>query len=154
MLDADAKEPTFLRKLKSQYGGGGSGGRVEGPAPIPRKLKVHDDDDEPTYIDEESNEVISKEQYETLMHGAPGKNGKDKDKESSGKEEGPSEAKPGEEGRTDNKQRNITEIGTGPRKRKQAKVVGEETAPEQTQTKDTKKAKRTKKKVKLSFDEE
>jgi hypothetical protein len=39
-------------------------------APRSRLAKKDDvDDDEPTYVDEESNEVISKEEYEALLRG-------------------------------------------------------------------------------------
>ena len=154
-----------MRRLKSQYEG--ASGRFERPAPIPRKLKVNEDDDEPTYVDEESSEIISKEKYEDLMRGTAGNDGKDKAQSKGDQEQFESKTKP-EEGKGEigketegsaSKQKNMTEVGSGPRKRKQAKVVGEENAPDnaqaqvQAQPKTTKKAKQTKKKIKLSFDE-
>ncbi|KAJ5312600.1 hypothetical protein PENANT_c007G08885 [Penicillium antarcticum] len=153
-FEYDAKEPAFLQKLRGQYGS--NAGRLERPAVRATRLKVNkdDDDDEPTYVDEESNEVISKEDYKNLV------------RESGQTEESNDTPKDKPAGDTDkpgpsSKQSNLTEVG-GQRKRKQVKVVGEEsTASEdkKTETEEaqpkapTKKAKKTKK-IKLSFDEE
>lgn len=154
----EAKEPAFLQKLKGQYGD--TSGRLQQPISRPRRPK-HDtgDDDAPTYVDEESNEVISKEEYEAMVReGAP------KDEESSGEKvadgERPSGA--GEDPQSKNEKdvpskQNLAEIG-GPKKRKQAKVIGEE-APEPEKEAPAKepaprKSKQKKKKIKLSFDEE
>lgn len=158
---AEAKEPAFLQKLRGQYGT--TSGRLERPAARPRKLKdgKDDDDDEPVYVDEESNEVISKEEYQALV----GDSATEKEGEATLKE--PSTA--GGEDKTHTlkesttaKQSNLTEVG-GQRKRKQAKVVGED-KPEVEQTKPeneeaqpkapaSRKPKKAKK-IKLSFDEE
>ncbi|EDN05904.1 conserved hypothetical protein [Histoplasma mississippiense (nom. inval.)] len=67
-LSYEKNEPTFLRKLRSEYGDG-SGVRNGRPNPRPTKKKDADDDDAPTYVDEENNEVISKEEYDALMRG-------------------------------------------------------------------------------------
>ena len=155
-MNIEAKEPAFLRRLKNQHGG--ISGRIERPAPIPRKLKVNDDEDEPIYVDEESNEVISKEQYETLVRGTREEKG-----EQSQNKEAQLNVKPAGEGEGEgkaelppSKQKNITDVGGGPKKRKQAKVVGEgDTALENASAPQPKKeTKKTKKKIKLSFDEE
>lgn len=154
IYDLDAKEPAFLQKLRGQYGS--NTGRLERPAVRATRLKVNkdDDDDEPTYVDEESNEVISKEEYKTLVRES-GQTEEDRDT--------PKDKPAGDEDKPEStsKQSNLTEIG-GQRKRKQAKVVGEENTEsedkkietEEAQPKAaTKKAKKPKK-IKLSFDEE
>ncbi|PYI00664.1 hypothetical protein BO78DRAFT_401915 [Aspergillus sclerotiicarbonarius CBS 121057] len=154
----DAKEPAFLQRLKNQYGN--TSGRLERPIARPRKPRDDNDDDGPTYVDEESNEIISKEEYEALVRGGDNKEGEDSKK-------GPEDSGTGEEGKPNTKteaeapvsKQNVAEIG-GPRKRKQGKVVGEENATEEaeeTQQKesDTRKPKpkTKKKKIKLSFDD-
>ncbi|KAJ9488023.1 hypothetical protein VN97_g5280 [Penicillium thymicola] len=151
-LEYDAKQPAFLQKLRGQHGD--NTGRLERPALRPTRLKVNkdDDDDEPTYIDEESNEVISKEEYKVLVgenspkgEGEAGDSAKDK---STGDQD-KSQAE-----LSTSKQNNLTEVG-GQRKRKQAKVVGEDKAEvEEVQPKATSKKSKKSKKIKLSFDEE
>ncbi|KAJ5977951.1 hypothetical protein N7501_001293 [Penicillium viridicatum] len=151
-FEYDAKQPAFLQKLRGQYGD--NTGRLERPALRPTRLKVNkdDDDDEPTYIDEESNEVISKEEYKALV-------GENSPK---GEGEAGDSAKDNFTGNQDksqaelstSKQNNLTEVG-GQRKRKQAKVVGEDKAEaEEVQPKATSKKPKKPKKIKLSFDEE
>lgn len=160
---SEAKEPAFLQKLRGQYGN--NSGRLERPAARPRKLKDNkdDDDDEPVYIDEESNEVISKEEYRALAGGPTA----EKEGEATLKDQSTNESEDKthtQKEPTTAKQINLTEVG-GPRKRKQAKVVGED-KPEGEQTRPgndsdeaqpkapaSRKPKKTKK-IKLSFDEE
>lgn len=127
---------------------------MERPALRPTRLKVNneDDDDEPTYLDEESNEVISKEEYKALVGESSPK----------GEDEASSSAKDNSTGDQDkfqtelstSRQNNLAEVG-GQRKRKQAKVVGEDNAePKEVQPKVTSKKSKKPKKIKLSFDEE
>lgn len=154
----DAKQPAFLQRLRGEYGD--TSGRLERPAVRSTRLKVKNDgdDDEPLYIDEESNEVISKEEYHTLVGGDELKG--DEDSAAKDKSIHPDDKPQAET----NKQRNLTEVGAQ-RKRKQAKVVGEEktegedktegenkTEGEKVQPKPSKKSKKAKK-IKLSFDE-
>lgn len=148
----EAKEPAFLQRLRGQYGGDTSG-RLERPAARPRKLKdpKDDDDDEPVYIDEESNEVITKEEYKVLAQGDTA------NEDQASTEDLPTTAE-GEKKQTEAtaKQSNLTEVG-GQRKRKQAKVVVEENKQEPEETaKVVEKPRKSKKakKIKLSFDEE
>lgn len=114
-------------------------------------------------MDEESNDIISKEEYEALVRGdKPSEDDDQSDKDH--KDENKSAGQPGEGSRSDTgaetsaSKQNIAEIG-GPRKRKQAKVIGEDTPAaesEDTTKKDSsgvRKAKQ-KKKIKLSFDDE
>jgi hypothetical protein len=162
ICNTEAKEPAFLQKLRGHYGD--TSGRLERPAARPRRLKDknEEDDDAPVYVDEESNEVISKAEYEALVGGGTDQ----KDDKASTKdqptENGPDDAQFQTETLAA-KQSNLTEVG-GPRKRKQVKVVGEdesEEKPEDKQEADKtqpkapapRKSKKAKK-IKLSFDEE
>lgn len=150
-----SNEPSFLRKLRSQYGEGGDNHRGR-PNPRPVKPRDANDDDEPTYVDEESNEVISTEQYLALLKGdaqeeAGDTNGKSaKDGAVDKAETRPLSSKPS---------KGAAEIG-GSKKRKQGKIIGEEEKPEENPISQRaadepkKKKKVTKKKIKLSFDEE
>ena len=141
-----------MQKLRGQYGD--STGRLERPALRPTRLKVNndDDDDEPTYLDEESNEVISKEEYKALV-GESGSKGEGEAGDSAKDKSTGDEDKSQTEGST-SKQNNLTEVG-GQRKRKKAKVVGEDKAEaEEDLPKAASKKSKKPKKIKLSFDEE
>lgn len=66
--DKDPKEPAFLRRLRGEYGDGDSA-RHERPLARPRKHKISDDDDdEPTYVDGDSQNAISKADYDVMMN--------------------------------------------------------------------------------------
>ncbi|KAJ5101950.1 hypothetical protein NUU61_004172 [Penicillium alfredii] len=152
-LAYEAKEPAFLQKLRGQYGN--TTGRLERPVERPRKLKSRQDeeDDEPTYVDEESNEVISKEEYRALVGASDQKEREALENKSDGENPASSQTES-----TGTKQSNLTEVG-GQRKRKQAKVVGEDKAepeePEEPPPKGpTSRKPKKQKKIKLSFDEE
>lgn len=158
----EAKEPAFLQKLRGHYGD--TSGRLERPAARPRRLKDknEEDDDAPVYVDEESNEVISKAEYEALVGGGTDQ----KDDKASAKDQSTEKGQEDAQSQTETpaaKQSNLTEVG-GPRKRKQVKVVGEDESEEkpgdkqqadeaQTKAPAPRKAKKAKK-IKLSFDEE
>ncbi|KAJ5356587.1 hypothetical protein N7517_011196 [Penicillium concentricum] len=149
-FEYDAKQPAFLQKLRGQYGD--NSGRLERPALRPTRLKVKDDDDddEPTYLDEESNEVISKEEYKALV----GESGPKEQGEASNSKDNSTDQDKSQTDLPTGKQNNLTEVG-GQRKRKQAKVVGEDNAEaEEVQPKATTKKSKKPKKIKLSFDEE
>ncbi|KAE8154963.1 hypothetical protein BDV25DRAFT_146761 [Aspergillus avenaceus] len=156
-LAYDAKEPAFLQRLKNQYGD--TSGRLERPIARPRLAKNNnDDDDEPTYVDEESNEVISKEDYEALVRDS-NKETEGSMKDASGQGQSNREEDKGSaEKEASLPKQNIAEIG-GPKKRKQAKLIGEEDPPperEEKSSNDTgsRKPKQKKKKIKLSFDQD
>lgn len=158
----EAKEPAFLQKLRGQYGT--TSGRLERPAARPRKLKDgndNDDDDEPVYVDEESNEVISKAEYQALVGSSvtqkEGEASLDDQSTAGGEDKTRIQKEP-----TAAKQSNLTEVG-GQRKRKQVKVMGEDqpevekTKPENEEAQPKPAASRKPKKakkIKLSFDEE
>ncbi|KAL4747854.1 hypothetical protein BDW72DRAFT_6866 [Aspergillus terricola var. indicus] len=157
-LAYDSKEPAFLQRLRSQFGN--SSGGLERPSQRPRRIHDDNDDDEPTYVDAESNEVISKEDYEAMVKcGDPEtkqpKNGEE-DREAVANQDGDSK-----KAEIAISKQNLAEIG-GPRKRKQAKVVGdevegdekEEVLPKGLGPRNPKqKKKKKKKKIKLSFEE-
>ncbi|KAJ6102802.1 hypothetical protein N7486_005229 [Penicillium sp. IBT 16267x] len=144
----EAQEPAFLQRLRGQYSGDTSG-RLERPAARNKKLRdpKDEEDDEPVYVDEESNEVITKEEYKALVE--PPKDNETNTKDPSTAEGHKKPAEP------ITKQSNLTEAGAQ-RKRKQAKVVGEENKPESEAPVAQEKPKKPKKakKIKLSFDEE
>ena len=148
-----------MQRLRGQYGGNTTGG-LERPISRPRRARDDNEDDGPTYVDAESNEVISKEDYEAMVKGDGDEQSEQpengvKDKDADAEKAGDSGKKEG----TTSKQ-NLAEIG-GPRKRKQAKIVGDEFQEAESEKsgevrlKETKsqKPKQRKKKIKLSFEE-
>ena len=159
----ETNEPPFLQRLRNQYGD--TSGRLERPIARPRKPKDDNgDDDEPTYVDEESNEVISKEEYESLVRESNQKENADATGDSATQDDSAPKTHTDEstaENEPPTTKQNLAEIG-GQKKRKQAKVVGEDNAPEAPESKEEPKEKaasqkpkqKKKKKIKLSFDEE
>ncbi|KAL2048173.1 hypothetical protein N7G274_000084 [Stereocaulon virgatum] len=66
-LSYNPKEPVFLRRLRAQHGSGDSA-RHERPLARPKKqVKDGEEDDQPTYVLEGSQDTISKAECETLM---------------------------------------------------------------------------------------
>lgn len=162
-------EPAFLRRIRAQNSG--LDDRHERPVARPKRVKVDDEDDAPTYVTQDGNETLGKEDYEKLM-ASENERGRDAD--------GAGEETPGVRGKsvgsepkasgalpvgtvetgTDEakKTKPVTEAGLGSKKRKVARVVGEESDDDQvngdqteskvaTKTKPKKKAKP----IKLSF---
>ncbi|KKK27338.1 hypothetical protein ARAM_000442 [Aspergillus rambellii] len=159
-LAYEAKEPAFLQRLRGQYGTAVGG--LERPiSQRPRRPRDDNDDDAPTYVDAESNEVISKEEYAAMVGSSDNQADPEKDDEGEEKTGGKAvrdeaNTKQEKEAPLTSKQ-NLAEIG-GPRKRKQARVIGEdvqEAEREDTRSKDSapRKPKQKKKKIKLSFEE-
>ncbi|KZZ93105.1 hypothetical protein AAP_02571 [Ascosphaera apis ARSEF 7405] len=119
-LHYDKNEPSFLKKLRSQYGSGNSALDRRNPVNRPgaaKRLLNDPDEDEPTYVDEESNEVISREEYQSMLKGEEG-----------GQEKGGGEGKEGaEQGQSQGSERSkaqlTAEIG-GVKRKKQAKIIG------------------------------
>ena len=152
-LQYDKNEPAFLRKLRGEYGND----RQTFQAARPKRNRLaNDEDDGPTMVDE-AGASVSKEDYEAMI------NGKDGELEStdvkpetllthkSNNDEALQE--------TPKEKQKVIDIGAG-RKRKQAKVIGEQNeGPEATEdtyeesVKQSKPTKKSKKKVKLFFDE-
>lgn len=151
----DAKEPAFLQRLRGQHGNT-SGGLDRPISQRPRKVKDDNDDDGPTYVDAESNEVVSKEDYEAMVKSGdqepeqPENDTKSEDAAAAKNEDNKQKA-------SHSSQQNLAEIG-GPRKRKQAKVVGDEVQEAESEGVQPRepaprKQKQKKKKIKLSFEE-
>lgn len=131
----DKNEPAFLRRLKSQHGDGTSGFRHNinnRPKALGRGVDDNDDDDDdaPQYVVEESDEVLTKEQFEQLVGGQDSGGGegvKSAAEHQTGQDD--EGAKEGEtEGRekivATRQKQNITRAGGGLKKRKQGKVIG------------------------------
>ncbi|KAL4930947.1 DUF4604 domain-containing protein [Aspergillus undulatus] len=154
-LAYDAKEPAFLQRLRGQYGNT-SGGLERPISQRPRRVRDNDDDDGPTYVDAESNEVISKETYEAMVKGDDDEQSEQPDNGVKDKETGAEDGGGSKKTNGATSKQNLAEIG-GSRKRKQAKVVGDEVQEaenEDVRPKETGPRKpKQKKKIKLSFEE-
>lgn len=62
----ESNEPAFLRRLRGEHGRDSM--RHEHPLARPRKQKTSEDkDEEPTYVQEDSHDTISKAEYDALM---------------------------------------------------------------------------------------
>lgn len=159
-LSYDSTLPPFLQRLHDQNAGRGDLDRHERAIARPRKEKVHDDEDEPTVVDE-SGETLSKDEVAKLTTTDDG-NGEDgsakgqvdadtEHKASGVTHDGIGEAKRVEQRLTD---------GTATKKRKAVKVVGDEdatgdTSGEKVASKKTaSKPKKKAKPIKLAFDDE
>jgi len=160
-LQYDRQEPAFLRRLKAGITGvGDDPDRQINPLPLPKKPKrlEKDEDDGPTYVVEDSNETLTKEEYEELMKGGKvdGSDEKQgKPEETDGTED---VAKKDDSNRP--KQRSVR-AGAVSKKRKAVKVVGEDEAGEAEESSEAATSKKVaavkgkkKAKVKLSFDDE
>ncbi|KAK5013150.1 hypothetical protein BJ546DRAFT_310082 [Cryomyces antarcticus] len=164
-LEYDANEPAFLRKLRAQHAG--NDGRHERPLPRPKRAKNEDEDDGPTYVDE-SNDTLSKAEYDALVSGGDAKVDSLKGGREGGEESeeapkaasdanGKGERNEGEEGPVASKQR-VTEVGGVRKKRKAVKIIGQGDDEQEKGALDAEKVtKRPKKKTKainLSFGDE
>jgi len=117
----DASQPAFLRRLRGEIADDSA--RHGQPIPHSKQLKQDDEDDAPTYLLEETNQLLSKAEYETLVaRDASKEKEKGKDAATSGTDEKPqsSEIRPARL----NKE-HIVEAGKTSKKRKAAKVIGE-----------------------------
>jgi hypothetical protein len=164
-LSYDSSLPPFLQRLRAQntgYGDDGDPDRQERPQARPKRAKDPDDDDGPTFVDE-SGELVSKADYEKQLKG-------DVEGEETGgnvtselKGDGKPEASsalPADSGpRVEQK---LTD-GAAVKKRKAAKVIGDEDeddsskatgAEKGTAPKTVKKAKKKAKPIKLAFDDD
>ncbi|PVI01063.1 hypothetical protein DM02DRAFT_591748 [Periconia macrospinosa] len=144
-LHFDDTQPAFLQRIRGQLAGDGSG-RHEVPIPRNKKEKVDDEEDAPTYVMEETNDSLTKAEYEALVAGKDAENEKSANDPEQAKDKAPTVAK----------KDNIAEVGKVTKKRKVAKVIGDEGDEDAKSEKDagkkvTKKAKKKGKPVKLSF---
>lgn len=127
--------------------------RHERPIPRNKRLKQDDEDDAPTYVLEDTNQSMTKEEYEAFV--------KDKDSKEDGtaEEDGDTKQQTKVEAKSKDK---IIEIGANSKKRKAAKIISDEQDEPENKPKDVKKpdammAKKPKKKakaVKLTFGDE
>jgi hypothetical protein len=152
---AEAAEPAFLRRLRGEVAGDGSG-RHERPDPRKKGVKKDDDDDAPTYVLEDTNQSLTKAEYEALVSG-------DKAKETGTPEDQTEgDSKVASSGPKDSNalpvKDKIAEVGNSLKKRKVAKIIGgDEDDKEPRKNIEGKSAKKPKKKakpVKLSFGDE
>ena len=159
----ESNEPAFLRKLRSEYQGGDFA-RHERPLARPRKhITDGDEDDEPTFVVDGSQDTLSKAEYEALM-GVTSDEKHDGDEAASNPQPNSKDKKPRE------CSTEISHVSTplkqiyasigASNKRRLAKVVGDEDEDTaESRSKDSAKiakkpiAKKAKK-VKLSFAEE
>lgn len=139
--------PPFLQRLHAQNAGHGD--RHERPIARPKKEKNPDDDDGPTIIDE-SGDTVTKEEMERLAS-----------KDSEGKEfdvTEPSVASDLSDGKRVKQQE--TDAGKASKKRKAAKIVGEDEADPEVlkgfgeKTVAAKKPKKKAKPIKLAFEDD
>jgi len=160
-LSYDSTLPPFLQRLRAQntgYGEDGDPDRHQVPLARPKKAKNPDDDDGPTLVDE-SGEMVSKDEYERQLKGEETGDNVTGQLEGDGKPEAsgasPADSKP----RIEQK---LTD-GTAVKKRKVAKVVGDEEedgsskpagAERDIAPKAVKKAKKKAKPIKLAFDDD
>ena len=162
---AELKEPSFLKKLKSEYGGDSL--RHERPLARPKRLRADDgEDDEPVYVDEENHNTMSKAEYEAMMEQPTGTGKESANPQSTEVNAATKKLDDGElhgaaESGKSTAQDNMVDIGGGHKKRKMAKVIGDldepeaEDVPRITKSGSNKKIKHKKKaKMKLSFDDE
>lgn len=164
-LEYQANEPAFLQRMRAQNTGGD--GRHERPVPRPRRGKNNDDeDDAPAYVMEDTNDILSKDDFEKMKAGEDGQ-AVDTDANISGemKGDGPhmSGALPSEDGKATAggdkpSHGRAKEAKVGLKKRKAAAVVGQtddHDDEDKTQgTAPSKKAKKKGKPIKLSFDDD
>ena len=152
--------------MKSEFGGHSD--RHERPIARPRKPRDAEEDDEPTYVDEESHEIISKTEYTALLQAGdkalPSAEGRLDESLTRGSSE---HADPREDsGKVEAPKKEAVAAIGGSTKRRIAKVVGEEdnsyrsSKGAMTNGKDGENSKSGKKnakrlrKIKLAFDEE
>ncbi|KAF1814836.1 hypothetical protein P152DRAFT_234893 [Eremomyces bilateralis CBS 781.70] len=153
-LTYESEDPAFLRRLKGQLARGDTD-RHERPLARPKKAAQADEEDEPTYVDEETGDTVSKAEYEALL------TGKDVDVKEDGEGQ-TGEMDTGDKAKGGGKEevraeQNRTEIGVQ-KKRKAGRIIGDEGAGKEDEVKSatTKKPKtkaKKKAKTKLSFEE-
>lgn len=68
-VTAEPKEPAFLRRLRNEHGSGDSA-RHERQLPRQKRHAEDDEEDLPAYVDGDSNNTISKAEYDALYSGA------------------------------------------------------------------------------------
>ncbi|OAL44606.1 hypothetical protein IQ07DRAFT_604961 [Pyrenochaeta sp. DS3sAY3a] len=150
----DNSQPAFLRRLRGELTGDNSG-RHDLPIPRNKRMKNDDEDDVPTYVLEDTNQSLTKEEYDALVAGKSPDDDQKPDSEVASKDQG-SEAKSKPKDK-------IVEVGATVKKRKAVKIISEEDegvergAEGDSRKIDSKAVKKPKKKakaVKLTFGDE
>lgn len=158
-LTYDSSLPPFLQRLHAQNAGFGDGDRHERPIARPKRAKVHEEEDEPTVVDE-SGETVSKADLAKMTATEDKPEGGEEGGNVKGSLDGEGEAMVSGAIPGGKEARKFTD-GAAVKKRKVAKVVGEsedgvEEDAEKTHSgsmkKVTKKAKKSKP-IKLAFDD-
>ncbi|KAI4940133.1 uncharacterized protein J4E92_001421 [Alternaria infectoria] len=154
-LHFDSSQPAFLQRLRGQLTSGDTA-RHEHPIARNKRMKKDDDeDDAPTYVMEETNQSLSKEEYDALVSGKDDKEGGEPTADEAGKN------KDGDA--TSQSKDKIAEVGAVSKKRKVAKIIGddqdeskkgEEADVKKPEAKSAKKPKKKAKAVKLTFGED
>ncbi|KAH7555565.1 hypothetical protein BM1_07188 [Bipolaris maydis] len=155
LISADSSQPAFLQRLRGQLQ---SGDTARHEHPIARNKRMNKDDDEddaPTYVLEDTNQSLSKEEYDALVSGKDSKGEEDSVTDEAGqKATKQDESKPKDK---------IAEVGANTKKRKAAKIIGDDQGDgrseiegdaEKPTTKPAKKPKKKAKAVKLTFGDE
>ncbi|MCJ1480224.1 hypothetical protein MMC06_000378 [Schaereria dolodes] len=158
-LTYESNEPSFLRKLKSEYGSNSSG-RHERPIARPRKAQDDGDDNEPTYVDEGSHDTISKAEYDAMLNSSEySVDGKDMEQSPSVADTEAAQPETASEKINSGqmKEQKLAAIGSLG-KRKIARVIGGDERRTELKTDGRaamkgKKLSKPKRKIKLSFDE-
>lgn len=156
-IPLDAKEPAFLRRMRDQTAGLDPD-RHERAIARPRRVNAKVDDDEPTYVDSETSNIVSKHDFDALV----AENEESQTASAAVEEQSRAVAadEPALPDGDSRKKQEVTQAGRLQKKRKSVKVVGvqdddddsEQVGVASTQPKKTS-VKRTKndKGVKLSF---
>lgn len=161
-LSYDSSLPPFLQRLHDKNAGRGDTDRHERPIARPKKSKDPNEDDGPTVVDE-SGETLSKDEVEKLTNSTEPGIG---DSENVTGELDPT-AEPKASGAlpSDKASENTVTDGIATKKRKAAKVIGQEEdvdqevsdatgKKEKTGVKTAKKIRKKAKPIKLAFDDE
>lgn len=152
-LTYEAEQPAFLRRLRGELTGDDPS-RQDRPVPRNKKLQTDEDEDAPTYVLEDTNQSLTKAEYDALVAA----------KEDPQNTDGPEDTAL-ETGAKDlsNHSKEITaNTSKSTKKRKVGKVIGGgdeeadgiEDAGDKKAGKVTKKPKKKAKAIKLSFDNE
>lgn len=160
----EKNEPAFLRRLRGQYGDGSDERRGRSNV-RPVKPKDPDADDGPTYVDEESNEVVTKEEYEAMLREAAGEGEPHPTSGQTGGEQGlggvgDETTKDSSEAGESSSVQKLADIGAAKKKKRLGRIVAEDDQPDEpdrhSHNKDNEppRKKQRKKKIKLAFDEQ
>lgn len=115
-------------------------------------MKQNDEDDAPTYVLEDTNQSLTKEEYDALVSGKDSKESKEVTAEDEALQKGSTKPKD-----------KIAEVGANAKKRKAAKIISDDQEKKmgedgkdasKTDAKVVKKTKKKAKAVKLTFGEE